>query len=320
MTHQLHSFGLMALGTRFRVLSEQIMAFVKTYYQTYSYDFEPRWYPLFQLLYLNQSLSPMALAQKFGVSHATVNMICKALVERELIQIETDLKDARGKNISLTNKGHVLFIRLKPAWFALELALTEAFGEAGAQVLQSLNLTQALINDKQFERGLEQFFQPATILDQVSIIDYDSGNPDHKLYFAALNIEWLETYFSVEPVDYAMFADPYAAIIAQGGCIKLALVGPQIVGIGALIKRSQTIYELAKMAVSLPFQGKGIGAKLVEALTDEARALGLEKLYLVSSTILPHAVRSYRKLGFVDSPLDLHGIYARSDITLEKAL
>jgi putative acetyltransferase len=52
-------------------------------------------------------------------------------------------------------------------------------------------------------------------------------------------------------------------------------------------------------------------------LVASARARGLEKLYLVSSVKLPHAVPMYRKLGFVDTDLPLHQAYKRSDISLE---
>lgn len=77
---------------------------------------------------------------------------------------------------------------------------------------------------------------------------------------------------------------------------------------------------MAKMAVSHIFQGKGIGTRLAEMSLDQARYMGLKHLYLVSSTRLPHAVPTYRKLGFIDTDLALHELYARSDITLIKHL
>ncbi len=157
-------------------------------------------------------------------------------------------------------------------------------------------------------------------MDGLELIAYDPADPDHKRMFAALNIAWLEAYFYVEPVDHAMFASPETTILAPGGVIVLARVSGRIVGCGALIRRSDAICELGKMAVDEAFQGRGIGTRIVGWLEDAARRLGLEKLYLVSSTRLPHAVPMYRKLGWTDSGLALHRHYARSDISLEKKL
>ena len=78
-------------------------------------------------------------------------------------------------------------------------------------------------------------------------------------------------------------------------------------------------FELAKMAVSPKFQGKGIGSVLGNAVIDKARDLGAKKIYLESNTVLGPAINLYRKLGFtkvtgVPSP------YARCNIQMELAI
>lgn len=320
MTQALQNLGILALGSRFRVLSEAMMATVKSFYEDNSLDFEPRWFPLFRTVFAKPGIGMMALSQQLGVSHANVNAFSKQLLDADLITLTPDRADARIKQVTLTDKGRVLHTRLEPAWFVLQNALETAFpGETATQILAMVARLEEAVDDKAVPRALKSVLKSDEVMAGLEILPYDPANPDHGRYFAALNIEWLDRYFTVEPVDYTMFADPVATIIAPGGCIYMAAVRGQIVGTCALIKRGD-IYELGKMAVSAIFQGKGIGTVLVGRIEDHARSLGLKTLYLVSSTKLPHAVPTYRKLGWVDCDNGLHEIYARADISLQKAL
>ncbi len=314
----LQDIGILALGTRLRVLSEQMMTTVKAFYDQYGLDFEPRCFPLFQLVHRQPGLHVAALAAEIGVSHTAVHALAKPLAEAGLIVLTPAPGDARARQVRLTREGEVLFDRMRPAWAALERALHAALPDGGAaEVLGTLDRLDRVIADVAIPRGLRDALGRETVEKALQIKSYDPENPAHKRGFVALNIEWLQRYFAVEDVDWLMFDDPVATIVAPGGEIVLAEIDGVVVGCGALIKRSDEIFELAKMAVSAVYQGKGIGAKIVEVLVASARARGLAKLYLVSSTKLPHAVPLYRKLGFVDTDLPLHAVYKRSDISLE---
>lgn len=319
MTQALQDLGILALGTRFRGLSESMMATVKAFYDEYRLDFEPRWFPLFRTVHKQPGIGMMALSQQLGVSHAAVNAFCKQLIQAGLIELTPDPRDGRIKQVTLTASGQVLHTRLEPAWFVLRLALETAFpGQEAEQILKLVARLEEAVDDRAIPRGLKAVLKRDHVLEGLEILPYDHAR--HQRYFEALNIEWLEQYFTVEPVDRKMFADPVGLIIAPGGAIYMAAVQGQIVGTCALVKRSEDMYELAKMAVSTVFQGKGVGTALVATVEDHARRLGLTKLYLVSSVKLPHAVPTYRKLGYVDSATGLHELYQRSDISLEKAL
>ncbi len=316
----IRDLGILAIGTRLRVASENLGALVKDFYSAHGLDFEPRWFPVFQLVRRQPGISLVTVAGQIGVSHTAVKVLVKPMLEAGLLTADINPDDARAKQLRLTQAGEVLYARLQPAWFALEKAEQEAFGKDADTILRALETLEDAITDRAIPRALRNTLSAESVAAGLKLVSYDAANPDHARMFAALNIEWLQTYHTVEPVDYRMFADPVATIIAPGGEIVLAEVSGQIVGTGAIIKRSETIYELAKMAVSRTFQARGIGAAIVRHFEDRARQRGLEKLYLVSSVRLPHAVRMYRKLGWTDCPLRLHDVYERADISLEKVL
>ena len=81
----------------------------------------------------------------------------------------------------------------------------------------------------------------------MEIIDY---SPTYKEDFKRLNVEWISTYFTVEPHDLEQLDDPEGYILSKGGKIFFAKQGEAIIGTCALIKVSETSYELAKMGVS----------------------------------------------------------------------
>lgn len=150
----------------------------------------------------------------------------------------------------------------------------------------------------------------------ISIIKYtDSYQP----VFRALNLEWLDHYNLREPADMEVLDDPKTMVIDKGGHIWLAIADGKIIGSAALIKEGDTTYELAKMAVTEEWRGKGISRLLIDTCLIKARAIGATKLTLYSNHQLKTAISLYEKYGFRhiavhDSP------FATADIMMELAL
>jgi putative acetyltransferase len=129
----------------------------------------------------------------------------------------------------------------------------------------------------------------------IEIIGYQNRyQPD----FYRLNIAWLNKYNLTESHDLMILDDPEGKIINNGGFIWLAKEGDTIVGTAAIIKESDAIFELAKMAVDEAFQGKGISKLLIETCIDKAKKMGVSKLELFSNHQLITALRLYEKYGF----------------------
>ncbi len=131
----------------------------------------------------------------------------------------------------------------------------------------------------------------------VEIIDF---KPKYAKAFRDINYAWLEKYFSVEVYDRIVLEDPQNQIIAHGGHILLARVGGEIVGVCALLKQTESKYELAKMGVREKFRGRGLGRLLAEAAITKARELGATTLVLATSRSLITANHLYHRLGFIE--------------------
>ena len=89
----------------------------------------------------------------------------------------------------------------------------------------------------------------------IEVIEYSDK---YAADFKSLNLEWLDKYNLTEEADLIVLDNPRTTVIDAGGAIYLALSENKIIGTAALINEHEGIFELAKMAVDPPWQGKGI--------------------------------------------------------------
>jgi ribosomal protein S18 acetylase RimI-like enzyme len=153
--------------------------------------------------------------------------------------------------------------------------------------------------------------------DEIEIVDYA---PEFHSRYREINIAWIEKSYFMEPLDWAQLDRPEETILENGGGIILAKYGRQIVGTCALIKLSNGVYEMIKMAVDEKFRGMKIGWKLGFAIIEKGKELSAKKIELLSNTKgSAAAINLYRKLGFKEVPLDSNE-FERADIKMELAL
>jgi GNAT superfamily N-acetyltransferase len=86
------------------------------------------------------------------------------------------------------------------------------------------------------------------------------------------------------------------------GQLLLAVEDDQAVGCAAMRKLGDGICEMKRLYVRPGHRSKGLGRKLVEAIIQEARGTGYEKMRLDSLTSLKEAAGLYRSLGFTEIP------------------
>lgn len=141
--------------------------------------------------------------------------------------------------------------------------------------------------------------------------------PEFSHRFEELNREWIEQYFALETADLTLFSDPYGAIVAPGGQIFFVMENGDAVGTCAVVRESDRVFELAKMAVTSSARGRGYGDLLIRAAIDFARASGAHKLVLASNSRLTTALSLYEKHGFRHVPISGEQEYERVDVLME---
>ena len=138
---------------------------------------------------------------------------------------------------------------------------------------------------------------------QKNLIEIEDYKPEYDEKFREISYEWLQEYFTVEPIDVEFLSDPKKKIIDEGGHIFFGKYKDKIVGTCALLKKTADEFYLSKMAVLKKNRRKKIGTRLLEKAIETAKALGAKLIVLETNTKLEAAINLYKKFGFMEVPL-----------------
>ncbi len=145
--------------------------------------------------------------------------------------------------------------------------------------------------------------------------------PGDEAAFFRLNEDWITKFFELEPADREIIGNPRTHILDPGGRICIAERAGEIIGCCALIVTGPGELELAKMTVAESARGHGAGRKLLQFAIDEARRMGVRRLYLESNTKAAAAIHLYEQLGFRHLAAPPHrSKYARANVFMELPL
>ncbi len=141
--------------------------------------------------------------------------------------------------------------------------------------------------------------------------------PEYSEEFKQMNIDWLEEFFWVEPHDEDVLGDPKKHIIEPGGMIFFAVENKKVIGCVALMKMSDNVFELTKMAVKPEYRNRKIGHLLMQHTIEYAREKQWDNLIIYSNRKLENAIHLYAKYGFIEIPIENNNPYSRGDIKMK---
>ena len=317
-----NQLGPLALGSRFRRLTDLMAQDVATVYKDMNIDFEPRWFMIYYLLSQKSPLSIVDVSRTLGISHPCVNQIANDMIKAGMVKQLKDKTDKRKRLLALSEKGLSMLPKVQPVWDGMEAAVRNMIASTGVDVMGMLEkIEKALDEQSLHDRYL--MLQKRDQAAEVQIVDY---SPQYGDAFHDINVEWISRYFVVEPEDEKMLRDPENQILAKGGHILYALChDPQtgkteVLGTCALLKKSDRLYELGKMGVTEKARGKQIGKMLLNASIEKARALGADMMMLETNSKLTPALNLYRKVGFEMVPFEATSKYVRADVCMQLTL
>lgn len=290
--------GKMALGSRLRLLTAKVTEDAAKIYELYDVEnFSPKWFPVFFVLNENGEQTITEIAEQIGHSQPSVTKIIKEMLKSGLVADNLKSSDKRRNVAGLTAKGKQLAEKMIEVQCAdIDVAIDGIIEEAEHNLWKAIAEWEFLLEQKSlFKRVQEQ--KKLRESKNVQIVEYE---PKYQSAFRTLNEEWISTYFEMEETDYKSLDNPEEYILKKGGKILVALYNDEPLGVCALIKMEDSVYdfEMAKMAVSPKAQGKNMGWLLGQEIINVAKNMGASKIYLESNTILKPAISLYYKMGF----------------------
>ena len=308
--------GKLALGSRLRRLGELFGTDAQLVGALYGTRLDPKWFPVFYLLTRQQSAAITELADAVGQTHPAVSQVVKEMCSAGIAHTQKCTLDRRVSRVSLTAAGREQAELFRAQCLDVEEAVEQLLNDSGADLWGALGAVEHELERSSFYRRVKQVRRQRSAR-EIRIVAFEAA---YREAFKALNVAWIERYWTLEPGDHQALDRPEAYILDKGGRIALALDGDVPVGSCALIAMADGGFELAKMAVADAARGRGIGMMLGEHMIAEARSLGARRLYLETNSVLLPALALYRKLGFKPVDGGAPSPYARCDIQMELLL
>lgn len=301
----LHDYGSLLLGSRLRKVAEALYAGVDEVYRSAGVDLPSRCFPILFLLRDHGRLGISELAAKLGQTHPAVSQMSRKLLRHRMVRELPDPKDERRRLLSLSAHGRAVMNRLEPVWKAIVAAAADL--ESDHPLSQHLTAVDRALEARGFAARIRSRLDDRAAVDIIPFERRYAGD------FKRLNVEWLEKYFRVEPIDEQVLSRP-GELLRRGGAIFLARHRGAIVGTCALLDAGDGRFELSKMAVTGSHQGLGIGRKLVQAVVSEYLARGGRELFLESNSKLTPAITLYETAGFAHASRPGPSHYERGDV------
>jgi DNA-binding MarR family transcriptional regulator/GNAT superfamily N-acetyltransferase len=307
----LHSQAELALGSRFKAISESLYAAANAAYLDAGIDIDAHWFPVLRYLHVKGPASVTEIAAEIGQTHPAVSQLAAKLRKAGWITRRTDKADARRGLLELTPDAERKLDRLGPVWCAIRRGARAAALRGEGSLIDALESFENDIASGRLAAEIARERERVLAAD----VEIHAFRPEWAKHFERINTEWLERWFVVEPVDREMLSRPQEHVIDRGGAILFAVLDAEVIGTAALLHEGAGVYELSKMAVETGFRGLGAGRKLLDAAIAEFQRRGGTTLFLESSTRLKPALTLYESAGFVHEPAPRPGShYARADV------
>lgn len=247
------------------------------------------------------------------ISQPAVTRTLSRLAAIGLVKARRSHRDQRQKTISLSAAGETAILRSKLlVWPQIEAAVSDMLGGLAGPLVEQLAAVESRLNELPLSHRALSMPAPS-----FSIRDYTD---DLARAFPDINVQWIESMYSVEPADLDVLDHPRERIIDAGGVILFVEAqGAGVIGTCALRKTGEAEFELTKMGVLEAARELKAAEFLLRAAIDRAQTMGAKRLYLLSNRKSAAAIHLYEKLGFVhDSEImrTFGARYKRCDVAM----
>lgn len=294
-TDALAELGELFLGSRLKRLADRFQADATETMQATGLPIQPAQMLLMTVLRRKGPLTVGALAQQLRISQPTVSRTILGLIDQGLITASREARDQRHKTLALSADGEALIARAeRDLWPRVEAAVAEMCAGLRGDFLEQITMLEAEMDKRSLAGRVASSGAPPPA--GPTIREFDDRLAEA---FYRINAEWIEEMFTLEDNDITLMSNPRELIVDKGGVVLFAETPDLgVVGTCALMKMRDGWFELTKMAVLKSARGRKVGELLLAKALERAKAMGIERLYLLTNTKCAAAIHLYQKLGF----------------------
>ena len=142
-----------------------------------------------------------------------MSQMSRKLLRHGVVREQAHAGDNRRRLLVLAPKGAAMMKRMEPVWTAISAAVDQLNITTHVDFVAAVTTLDGALGDRPFARRIDASLRHRDAR-HVQIIPSESR---YAADFKRLNVEWLEKYFTVEPIDEKVLSDPEAAILRPGG-------------------------------------------------------------------------------------------------------
>ncbi len=152
--------GTMAIGSRFRRLSDIFTDDARRIYQIYGVGLDPKWFPVFYVLsHEDEGISTSEIARQIGHSHASVSQLVKGMAHAGLVTSERSAEDGRVNVIALSAEGRALIPKIRDQYADVTEAVQELLAESHSDLWRALGQVEASLEERDLLSRVKQKYQ-----------------------------------------------------------------------------------------------------------------------------------------------------------------
>ncbi len=139
----MNEFGVLALGSRFKRLSDSLFSEVESLYEELGINISPSNFPVLRLLQSRGELPVVEIAEILGVSHPAISKQINKLLTEGLVIKTLDESDNRRSFIRLSDKAKTILNAAEPALLAMKNVLEQKAFNIDSRLLSSFSQYEA---------------------------------------------------------------------------------------------------------------------------------------------------------------------------------
>jgi DNA-binding MarR family transcriptional regulator/ribosomal protein S18 acetylase RimI-like enzyme len=307
----------LGIGTRLRRLYEALSTDTDRIYSEAGFNFKVSYFYVIYALSKKDHIPISEISRLAGFSHSAVSQTVKKLTALNYVALAS-AEDGRQKLVCLTEQGKELLKEVSPLWQKLEETMKQVISESSIDFMEALEGMEAALVRETFYDRTGKRLKDGLVHSPVADFDIVAYDKKYKSAFYELNVDWLQKFFKVEPIDELVLSNPEDHILGKGGEIFFAVIDGKAVGAIAMKSAAAAgVFELTKLGVNSTVRQGGIGKALCEKVIERFKARAGDRLYLETNTALDNAIRLYKRIGFKELLNPIDSPYERSNYYME---
>src|ERR1700743_2650415 len=140
--------GKMALGSRLRRLSEQMMEQAAAVYDLYQVDLQPKWFPVFYSFSETGEKSTPDIAREIGHTHPSVSQIVREMAAKGYVTEKRGEEDGRKNFVLLSAAGRELREKMQAQLYDVTAAVETAMNDTHNDLWKAIGEWEFLLEQK----------------------------------------------------------------------------------------------------------------------------------------------------------------------------